>query len=148
MKGCYEQYRNMSPRISEIVSRFWWRWLIVVEVDGEGWWELFKTSKGRYRTIVYSSGEEELWETREVGDELLVNSTEYIHLLYYKNRRKQGNNESEYDASYDDTWDDDEAVQYWNYHKTIPCNGKSMGKALGKSMRKAMCKSMSAIMTK
>jgi hypothetical protein len=40
---------------------------------------------------------------REVGDELLVDSTEYIHLLYYKNRRKQDNNESEYDASYDDT---------------------------------------------
>jgi hypothetical protein len=34
------------------------------------------------------------------------------------------------------------------YHKTIPCNGKSMGKAMGKSMSKAMGKSMSAIMTK
>jgi hypothetical protein len=34
------------------------------------------------------------------------------------------------------------------YHKTIPCNGKSMGKAMGKSISKAMCKSMSAIMTK
>jgi hypothetical protein len=30
-------------------------------------------------------------------------STEYIHLLYYENRRKQDNNESKYDASYDDT---------------------------------------------
>jgi hypothetical protein len=34
------------------------------------------------------------------------------------------------------------------YHKTIPCNGKSMGKAMDKSMSKAMGKSMSAIMTK
>jgi hypothetical protein len=38
-----------------------------------------------------------------VGNELLVNSTEYIHLLYYTNRRKQDNNKSGYDASYDDT---------------------------------------------
>jgi hypothetical protein len=40
---------------------------------------------------------------REVGDELLVNSTENIHVLYYKNRRKQDNNEYEYDAMYDNT---------------------------------------------
>jgi hypothetical protein len=73
-----------------------------------------KTSEVDIELVAYSSREEELWETREVGDELLVNPTEYIHLLYYKNRRKQDNNESEYDASYDDTWDDDEAVQYWN----------------------------------
>jgi hypothetical protein len=100
----------------------------------------FKTSKGQYRTIAYSSGEEELWEMQEVGDELLVNSTENIHLLYYKNRRKQDNNKYEYDTTYDDTWDNDEAVQYWNYPKTIPCNGKSTGKAMDKPM--------SAIMTK
>jgi hypothetical protein len=73
-----------------------------------------KASEGRYRIVIYSSREEELWETQEVGDELLVDSTEYIHLLYYKNRRKQDNNESEYDALYDDTWDDDEAAQYLN----------------------------------
>jgi hypothetical protein len=30
----------------------------------------------------------------------------------------------------------------------IPCNGKSMGKAMDKSMSKAMDKSMSTIMTK
>jgi hypothetical protein len=34
------------------------------------------------------------------------------------------------------------------YHKTIPCNGKSMGKAMGKSISKAMVKSISAIMMK
>jgi hypothetical protein len=34
------------------------------------------------------------------------------------------------------------------YYKTIPCNGKSMGKAMGKSMSEAMVKSMSAIMMK
>jgi hypothetical protein len=38
-----------------------------------------------------------------VGDELLVNSIKNVHLLYYKNRRKQDNNESKYDAMYDDT---------------------------------------------
>jgi hypothetical protein len=38
-----------------------------------------------------------------VGDELVVNSIENIHLLYNKNWRKQDNNESEYDAMYDDT---------------------------------------------
>jgi hypothetical protein len=42
-------------------------------------------------------------ERQEVGDELVVNSIENVHFLYYKNRRKQDNNESEYDASYDDT---------------------------------------------
>jgi hypothetical protein len=34
------------------------------------------------------------------------------------------------------------------YYKTIPCNGKSMGKAMGKSMSEAIVKSMSTIMTK
>jgi hypothetical protein len=34
------------------------------------------------------------------------------------------------------------------YHKTIPCNGKSMNKAMGKSISKAMVKSISAIMMK
>jgi hypothetical protein len=34
------------------------------------------------------------------------------------------------------------------YYKIIPCNGKSMGKAMGKFMSEAMVKSMSAIMTK
>jgi hypothetical protein len=38
-----------------------------------------------------------------VGDELLLNSIENVHLLYYENRRKQDNNKSEYDATYDDT---------------------------------------------
>jgi hypothetical protein len=35
------------------------------------------------------------------------------------------------------------------YHKTIPCNGKSMDKAMGKSISNAMVKSISkAIMMK
>jgi hypothetical protein len=38
-----------------------------------------------------------------VGDKLLVNPIENVHLLYYKNRRKQDNNEYEYDATYDNT---------------------------------------------
>jgi hypothetical protein len=33
-------------------------------------------------------------------------------------------------------------------YNTIPCNGKSMGKAMGKSISKAMVKSISAIMMK
>jgi hypothetical protein len=40
---------------------------------------------------------------REMGDELVVDSIKNVHLLYYKNRRKQDNNEYEYDAMYDDT---------------------------------------------
>jgi hypothetical protein len=40
---------------------------------------------------------------REIGDELVVDSIENVHLLYYKNRRKQDNNKYEYDAMYDDT---------------------------------------------
>jgi hypothetical protein len=40
---------------------------------------------------------------REMGDELIVNSIEKVHLLYYKNRRNQDNNEYAYDTMYDDT---------------------------------------------
>jgi hypothetical protein len=38
-----------------------------------------------------------------MGDELVVNSIENLHLLYYKNRRNQDNNEYAYDATYDNT---------------------------------------------
>jgi hypothetical protein len=38
-----------------------------------------------------------------MGDELVVNSIENVHLLYCKNRRKQDNNEYAYDTTYDDT---------------------------------------------
>jgi hypothetical protein len=56
-----------------------------------------------------------------VGNELLVNSTEYIHLLYYKNRIITNPSMTPRMMIHETM------MKLYNieiYHKTIPCNGQ------------------------